>query len=216
VTIVMGLDLSLTSPGIAFIQDGGIFHVGNIKSKGKAMATVKRPEGATLRDRHLRLESIEDWVFEHVNEFVHTFDGITEGPRGESSCDIDLAVIEGPAMGSTNGSMHDRSGLWWGIVHGLQRLGIETVEVSPAARCKYITGHGRKDKTVVLAHAIERYQDNLTEHTEGQRIGKCDDIADAIGLADMGARRLGCPVVPDDLMPLENLAAMDGVLWKTT
>jgi hypothetical protein len=127
---------------------------------------------------------------------------------------INLAVIEAPAVGSRTGSMHDRSGLWWQVVDALISFGIQVVEVSPSGRQKYITGSGKAGlgKAVVLAHAIERYDANLQAHN-CPPIGKCDDIADAIGLADMGARRLGCPVVPDALMPVENLAAMDGVLW---
>lgn len=196
--MVLGLDLSLTSPAIAFIEDGHLVHVGNIKTTGKKQASQKNPEGATTADRHARLMVIRNWLRVGLEDGL-LFKG------------LDMAVIEAPAVGSTLGSMHDRSGLWWLVVDLLTQYGVAVVEVSPAGRCKYITGHGRQDKKVVLAHAIERYADNLHAAC-GLRI-KNDDIADAIGLADMGARRLGMPVVAD--MPADNLAAMDGVLWPS-
>lgn len=194
-TLVLGLDLSLTSPGLALIEDGQIVAVSNIKTTGKRMASRKHPDGAKIADRAERLAKVVTWFYDEIED---CYDEIT------------LGVIEGPAMGSTNGSMHDRSGLWWAIISWLHEVGVTLVEVAPGARAKYITGSGRADKATVLAHAIERYQPNLDANSAGL-IGKCDDIADAIGLADMGSRRLGFPVVAD--MPSANLEAMDGVLW---
>lgn len=195
-SLVIGLDMSITSPGLAFINDGQIVWVANMKTTGKKMRSLKYPMGATTAQRHVRLKRVLSFVAKEVNVF--------------GADNFDLAVIEGPAMGSTFGSPHDRSGLWWQVVDMLLDAGIPVTEVSPAGRAKYITGNGRAKKDGVLAHAIGRWQPNVTANRAG-RIGNCDDIADAIGLADMGARHLGHPVVEN--MPPENLAAMDGVLW---
>lgn len=204
-TLVMGLDLSLTSPGLAFIEDGQIVHTANTKTTGKKQASLKYPQGATTQDRQQRIAHVRNWVLAEVEQVVVS-----------AMSEVSLAVIEAPAVGSRLGSMHDRSGLWWQVVDALTDNGITVVEVSPAGRQKYITGTGKSGlgKDVVLVHAIHRYEDNAVAHNCAP-IGKCDDIADAIGLADMGARRLGCPVVPDALMPVENLSAMDGVLWPS-
>lgn len=208
-TLTIGLDMSLTSPGVAVIEDGVVVHVANIKTTGRRMLSKKYPNGATIMDRRTRLRLVLAFVAAEVEHFTHVPDGFTES--GEPFSEIDMAVIEGPAMGSTMGSPHDRSGLWWHVVDMLAALNIPIQEVAPAARAKYLTGSGRADKDVVLAHAIERYQPSLDAAGFGQKIGRCDDIADAIGLADMGARRLGKPV--PCVMPEKNLEAMDGVLW---
>lgn len=120
----------------------------------------------------------------------------------------DLVVIEGPSFGSKFGHAHDRSGLWWLVMTALIEDGYPVAQVSPQGRAKYGTGAGGSKKDVVLAHVKERYQ-GLVDFTIPN-----DDVADAILLAAMGARRLGVPVEPADL-PASNLAAMDGVLWPS-
>lgn len=185
---VIGIDLSLTSPAIALVRNGEFEDYCNPKSKG-----TKKD---TLSDRARRLDRLS----QELIAFIHS-------TRAECF-EIDLAVIESPSFGSRHGSAHDRSGLWWLIVDYLHRNKIPVAMVSPAARAKYITGNGRSDKDVVLAHAIERYV-----VLDGPRIPN-DDVADAVGLADMGARRVGQPVPCD--MPEANLAAMNGVAWPTT
>ena len=182
--MALGLDLSLTSTGIALVRDGRLAEVGNVKTKGKV--------GDSLAVRADRLRG----VLSHIElGFVR-------------SLDLDIVVIESPSYGSSFGSAHDRSGLWWLVSDLCHRSDIPVATVSPPGRAKYITGSGKtKDKEVVLAHAIERYVVD-----GGPRIVN-DDVADAVGLADMGARWLGEPVVPDELMPAVNLEAMGGAAW---
>ena len=134
-TLVAGLDLSLTSTGVAmaswtesleFARD-----TRRIESKGRA--------GATLRERQGRLHRLTSQVVELV-------------------AGADLVVIEQPAFSRTMGSMHDRSGLWWLVVDCLiAEYGSRVVEVAPTARAKYATGAGNAGKDAVLAAAVKRY-----------------------------------------------------------
>lgn len=164
-SVIVGLDLSLTSTGVAIIRDGDI-KVRRITSKGKATAS--------LGERRARLSEIAWQV---------------PMPPG-----LDLIVIEGPSYGQHRQSgQHDRAGLWWLLVDmylttnnnpdtGEPTL---TVEVPPAVRCKYATGKGNAGKDAVLLAVERRYP--------GVKVSGNDE-ADALVLAAMGARWLDEPI----------------------
>jgi crossover junction endodeoxyribonuclease RuvC len=127
---VIGLDLSLTSTGVAVAtQDGAVTD----------RITSKPVPNATLEDRDVRLYAIERRVMEYVTG------------------DVDLVVVEGPSYGSTTGHQHDRAGLWWLVVDALFRRGQRVVEVPPSSRMKYATGRGNASKDDVLSAVIRRY-----------------------------------------------------------
>jgi len=180
---VVGIDLSLTSTGLAEIRwgdpGGGRTHTvctRRVESNGRA--------DDTLADRqkrlHRLLRSVYDWAG-----------------------GADLVVIEGPAFSRTTGHMHDRSGLWWMVVDYLtEEFGSLIVEVTPTSRCRYATGKGNAGKDQVLAAAVKRYPDvDVTGN----------DIADALVLAAMGARHLGHPI--DASLPQTHLDAMIKICW---
>lgn len=127
---VVGLDLSLTSTGLAAVAGGNV-GVGRVTSTGRA--------DASLAWRGERLSRLAERI---VAEFP----------------DADLYVVEGPSFGqSRQGGQHDRAGLWWLVVSELLVSGLAVVEVSPAQRAKYATGKGNASKDAVLAAAIRRY-----------------------------------------------------------
>lgn len=181
--IIVGLDLSLTSTGIATIETGdGREHwtVERITSKARAEAT--------LEERHTRLHNLRLEI-------------------ALKAAMADLIVVEGPSYGSKTGHQHDRSGLWWLVIDWLKRpedfdgWGKPVAEVPPSTRMRYATGKGQAAKDAVLAAVVRRYpQIDVTGNDE----------ADALILACMGARHLGHPI--DDL-PKTHLAAMDAVRW---
>ena len=173
----VGIDPSLTACGVALIQecDGEkrreVFTLGR---KGK--------KDETLEQRHDRIMTL-------VSEIVELI----------LSLDVSaLVTIEGPAHGGTTGSHHDRSGLWWMIVHEVSnRTGCTIVEVTPTQLKKYATGKGNVSKSEVMAAAIRRYIDVPIAN---------DNEADAFVLAEMGARFIGEPI--EDSLPKLNLDAM--------
>lgn len=125
---VVGLDLSLTSTGVAVAtQDGAITD----------RITTKPTPNATLRDRVARLGMMASLTCDHA--------------KG-----ADLIVIEQPAYSRTGGSTHDRSGLWWLVVGKLSGL-YPVVEVAPTCRSRYATGRGNASKDDVLSAVIRRY-----------------------------------------------------------
>lgn len=183
--IIVGLDLSLTSTGIATINtETGQRTVERVTSKGK--------KDASLTDRQGRLHNLRLAIC-------------------LKAADADLVVIEGPSFGQARqGGQHDRAGLWWIIVDWLSQpedadgWGKRIVEVSPASRAKYGTGKGNGAKDAVLAAVVRRYP-------EVEVSG--NDEADALLLAAMGARHLGAPI--EDSLPQTHLAAMDNVAWPS-
>jgi Holliday junction resolvasome RuvABC endonuclease subunit len=179
---IVGLDLSLTAAGLAeYNLDHEHFAVETYGTKGKRTDKYAQRGG--------RLQTMAD----------HIIAWATAG-----SSDPVMVVVEGPALGSQNGSFFDRAGLWWLVVSGLQARGIRVLVVPPKTRAKYATGNGNSGKDVVLAHVIEQYADFMDNCSI-----RNDNEADALVLAAMGARYIGEP--QEESLPEGNLAAMAGV-----
>jgi len=162
--IVVGLDLSLASTGIATVEVGPV---------SGWTAKVERITSAghntdSLAQRCWRLRGVRHEVRERCEQ-------------------ADLILVEGPSYGSKGGHQHDRSGLWWLVVDWLIADGGRrpVVEITPSQRMKYATGKGQIAKDAVLAAVVRRYP---TVDVTG------NDEADALVLAAMGARHLGEPI----------------------
>lgn len=128
--LIAGVDLSLTSTGIA-LSTG---HLHRIQSKGKATAT--------LADRERRLFDLALRIGETV---------------GYPDLMVIEAPSYGNA--SRGNPTHDRSGLWWWVVSEASDRGITVVEVPPSCRAKYATGKGNASKDAVLAAVVRRFPD---------------------------------------------------------
>lgn len=168
---VLGLDLSLTSTGLAYVEGGTLIEVANIKSKGN--------RDATKSDVASRLRGIAADVLDY-------------------SFSADLVVIEAPSFNSKFGLQHERAGLWWMVVEGLDSKGYPMVFVAPKQRAKYATGNGNAGKQEVFAAAVNRYGASVTN----------DDIADAVILAAMGARLVGEPMPCEMDLTTKHLATV--------
>ncbi|WP_193613131.1 crossover junction endodeoxyribonuclease RuvC [Nocardioides lijunqiniae] len=133
---IIGLDLSLTSTGVAVVDDhvevGRRVTVQRIRSNGK--------KDATIADRTDRLRRLAAKILIPAR-------------------DADLVVIEGPAYHQSNPGMHDRSGLWWLVTERLHAYDWPVAEVSPSVVKKYATGKGNAGKDQVLAAVVRRYPD---------------------------------------------------------
>ena len=130
---VVGVDLSLTSTGLATVDTERVT-LNRVTTSGK--------HGATLLERWLRLDDIATRVTD-VCGAAHT---------------TALVVVEGPSMGQGRQSgTHDRAGLWWLVMDRLHEAGHKVVEVPPSVRAKYATGAGNAGKDAVLAAVCRRY-----------------------------------------------------------
>lgn len=129
--IVVGLDLSLISTGIAVSRYPEPLRV---RSTGKA--------GATLAQRNARLYDVAAQVLKTIENVAP-----------------DLVVIEAPAFDSRTGHQHDRSGLWWMVVQALFADAVPIAEVTTGSLKKYATGKGNAGKDAVIAETVRRYPD---------------------------------------------------------
>jgi crossover junction endodeoxyribonuclease RuvC len=128
---VAGIDLSLTSTGLALVEEGSY------------LTTTYGTTGhndATLTERHHRLNRLIHQIITEVFMFH---------PH--------LVVLETPAFSRTGGHNHDRSGAWWLLVDAVLRQGLPLLEVRPNLRAKYATGRPGAGKQEVVIAVIRRY-----------------------------------------------------------
>ncbi|WP_280448428.1 hypothetical protein [Nocardia brasiliensis] len=127
---VVGLDLSLTSTGIAVHGPDIPPWCGTIESTGK--------DSDGWGTRYRRLGDLMGRILPPI-------------PDGA------LVVMEAPAYSRSTGKAHDRSGLWWMLYDILAGTTRTVVPVLPNVRAKYATGKGNASKDQVLAAAVRRY-----------------------------------------------------------
>ena len=176
-SIVAGLDLSLTNSGIAVLTDGRPTLLTSVGHGGK--------NGASWEQRSRRIVSQSRAVMAALQQAV-------DPPYPPGPWTIDLAVIEGPSYASEFGDQFDRAALWWGVYSALSAKRVPIAVVAPKTRAKWATGkdvegNGNSKKRAVFA-AVKDEWSTLGVHVRD------DDIADALTIAAMGALKLGEPL----------------------
>ena len=154
-TIVCGLDLSLTATGVAHVIGGQVI-TDTVRSKGHR-ADDYDARGLRLRDLRAR-------IVEAVGVRPH------------------LIVVETPAFASNTGSAFDRAGLWWSVVSVLQARGHRIAYMAPKARATYLTGKGNADKLTVVAEVARRFPHlTINDDNECDALGLACAGADWLG-----------------------------------
>lgn len=131
-TTILGLDPSLTSTGVAFLDNNGIA-VTHLASKGRA--------GATLNESAKRVDQLCDDLHHLLADLDH----------------ITLVVIEAPAMAHANAGTSLINGLWWSYVRTVHTAGVPIVSVAPTSLKVYGCGKGNAGKDEVLLAVARRY-----------------------------------------------------------
>lgn len=152
---VLGLDLSLTSTGVAYAADGEV-HTGLLRSAN---------HGPTVIDQRKRLQGITAAIWKYV---------------GSAGRVPDLAVIEGPSYGSKGAGTWDRAGLWWMVVDSFIGNHIPIAIAPPSCRARYATGKGNADKDLVLAETVRRF-DRILRNDEADALILAAMGADRLG-----------------------------------
>lgn len=133
--IVVGIDPSLTSTGIAVVDTED-----RLTIQASTMGSTDALD-ASWSSRSARVRAL-------VRDVVASVDRDAVG----------LVVIESPSLAQRNaGSAHDRAGLWWGIYWALTEAGVPVLPVPPTVRAKYATGKGNAGKDQVLLAVSRRY-----------------------------------------------------------
>lgn len=126
----VGIDLSLTSPGLAIVDSIGL------------VAWTLKPTGTGLD----RMRAIRAEITSVVNDDTTLV--LIEGPSYGSQ-----------SKGRQSGH-HERAGLWWLVYERLERdTTIPVVVVPPANLKQYATGKGNASKDAVLVAAAKRLPD---------------------------------------------------------
>lgn len=182
-SLVVGVDPSLTSAGVAILKDGQPVHVSHHGFSGE-----KRPSWQ-FRSRRIR------YVCSKVMATM------TERP--------DLVVIEGlPEHGRILPSTLDRAGLWHGLYAALDHRDLPVAVMNPKTLKKWVTGaeaeedgNGNADKRDIIA-AVGKWWPG---------VAKGDDEHDALALAATGALHLGDPL-PFEVKERHH-TALEKTLW---
>lgn len=128
----LGLDLSLTSTGIAIAW----WTAGDELSVNTNVITTAAEQSMLARIRYIS-DEIRTWT------------------RGQPS----LVVIEGPSHNSRGGMAHERAGLWWRVFDQLDCIDVPVAVMAPATLKKYVTGKGAgkgTDKLAMHGAAVRR------------------------------------------------------------
>lgn len=133
-TVVVGLDLSLTSSGIATIA----YNDGDWTAD--VTTVTSSPLGDTLADRAERLRRIRAAVVSKC--------------RG-----ADLVVVESPAFRAGGNRSHDLNGNWWLIVAGLHHIEVPVAEANVFTVKKFACDTTKADKADVAAAVSRMWPD---------------------------------------------------------
>lgn len=145
-SVVCGIDPSLTSAGVAVLQDGKPIHVSHHGYSG----TKSMPWRA--RSRRVR------WVCHHV---------MLDIPH-----DVDLVLIEAmPEHGRILPSTIDRAGLWHGLYGALDARGLWPVVVNPSTLKTWVTGKGNADKAAIIAEVESWWPSEAKNDDEADALG---------------------------------------------
>jgi Holliday junction resolvasome RuvABC endonuclease subunit len=172
---IVGLDLSLTSSGIAILSDclptaqavpahqqGYDVAPAVLRSVGE---DGKRADSYRTRSRRVRRQCAA--IMRILDPYLGTV----------------LALVEGPIYaGKVLPSYFDRAGLFHGVFGALDARGIPIAVVSPTTGHQFVTGKGHADKSDIVVEASKWWPDVFVHN---------DDEADALGYAAMGAMHVG-------------------------
>lgn len=188
--LVIGLDLSLASTGVAWFTDDGQAGWANPKTKPGASHLVGRWE---------RLVTQISAVEESLPNCCSTPYCPCHMPK------LSGVVVEAPSYGSQGGMAHERGHLWWAVVDNLIGRNTRVAEASPKQRAKYGCGNGNGDKKAVREAVRATYGDLFDRRIPN------DDVADAVALAGLAARLCGWPVEPETLT--HHTAVAEVIRW---
>ena len=178
--ISVGLDLSLSASGVAFIRDG------EDRPELHVCTVPGLPANATVEQELVRMRNMATKVVSLVTRARQLNDKLSFN-------------FEGPAMGMTGGKTDERAGLRWILTLNLALQG-PVMFTPPTSAKKYWTGNGGADKHMMMTFAALRYP--------GQALLD-NNAVDALALAHIGATHFGFNLIPNipacDVSAIEKL-----------
>lgn len=177
--VVVGIDPSLTSTGVAILRDGRPILLRSIGT------------GPDIKDWDHRVRRITRQTW-NIVRLIETTLAKRVGP------DVlpDLAMIEAPLTFDTGGDAYDRYALFVELMRQLQHWKTPAVVVNNLTRCKWATGKGGKSsKEITRAQHKREVLEAVRKTWEPWRAHITnDDAGDALTCAEIGARYLDEPL----------------------
>lgn len=180
---VIGLDLSITSTGMAEVSYPTTYGVATVTGSGCVKTTADQP-------KEKRLSSIVD----HAVTFA-------EG--------ADLVVVEDGALRSLGPGREELAALRYMVRVELWSTGVPFALVRPTTLKLYTTGRGNASKDEMVSAVDERHG---TSYARMPKSHGRYDLADATALAAMGMHRLASRV-PKGYATLPHLDSLTTVRW---
>lgn len=184
---ITGLDLSLTSSGIAHIT---IDRPPTFDPKTQVTTHTITSTGCrddTLPQRIARIRKLRNAI---VDQARHS----------------QLVVIEAPAYSRNVGSVWDRAGLWHSVVGALDHLGVPYVDVIPQRVKQLAAGKGNADKAAVAAGMARLWGEQLQARDNNQ--------FDAAALATLGAIHVARRQLPVRVLE-RHLEVVSAIAWPS-
>lgn len=150
---ILGLDLSLTSTGVAKIDAAARTYYTEV---------IKPPAKATGVDRIDGIVRMTKYASDHA------FYVAVEGPSYGS-------------MAGQKGQ-HERAGLWWCVVRELHLFGIKPAIIPPSSLKMYATGVGNAGKDAVLLATARRFPAFIGGNDEADALWLAAMAADHLGM----------------------------------
>lgn len=220
---VLGVDLSLTSTGLARIAlgdqaDDVTVDLAAITSHPATCDETTRdhdgttPRGRTEFTRHgytvldCRRCSPLTAMYRRQTRILRWLRGGLQG--------VDLVVVERPVLSrrQQGGAQVDRCGLYWRFVALAHAQHVVVCDVAPAQVKKFACDNGSASKTLV-AQGMTRMWGS---HVDADKLRTMsDDEHDALSLASLGAVRLRGRLLPVRILDYQHQVAA-GVAWPVT
>jgi hypothetical protein len=161
---VLGLDLSLTAPGLACDGWAETLTVPHRVGPHRKRKDPREEAHARVEFVHYRIQ----WIRMSLADYL---------------AGVSLVVMEGLAFDSHD-TDRQNAGLSWQVRHDLWRRGIPYAVVPPTSLKQFVTGSGAADKALMVELVSDWFS-----WFDGD-----DNAADAVGLMAMGMAHLGCPL----------------------
>lgn len=188
VTRLVGLDLSLTSTGVARLTLDTL--TGEVAGTSTDAVGWSLDSDATVEQRARRIRDL-------AGDITRSVAGVL--------AHVDLVVVEGPSFGSNRPGASELHGLRWAVLARLAAHEVPIVVVAPKTLKLYGAGDGNAPKTTVV-QAVRRHYGDRFDIPLRKADGR-EDIADAIVLVAMAARSIGHPIDLDHPTRLRAMAA---------
>jgi crossover junction endodeoxyribonuclease RuvC len=174
---ILGIDLSLTGTGLAFLSKSEESPV----LLGLPIGSRQKLQTFEFPARHYTGWLINSSNSRHLERWNQILGAVLD-----CASHANQIVIEGYSFGSNQAYARSIAELGGIVRFHLAKRGFTPLEIPPSTLKKFLTGKGNADKNIVLKEVYRRYHVDLDD----------DNMADAFGLAKLGEAMISTEGLP--------------------